>query len=144
VKDLGAFEKIAPHLTHPLVLAGFALFVLFSLLYALLSSDKLSPLGKTQSSRLLERVVLGGSVVAGLVIVLGFALAFSRSPSEPDVYRLRVTVLAPDGAFELPSVAPEGDMVRLRVAAEGFRVFEEHVLAGGRAKRLELKSEEGR
>lgn len=250
MKYLNTFEKIAPHLTHPLVLAGFALFLLFGLLYALLRSDKLSPLGKTQSSRLLERVVLGGFVVAILVIVLGFALAFWRSPTEPDVYRLRVTVLAPDGtpvaeaevgstvggevrrgggiwelvvprssvpadgrievrasrgaergatevvldadpqpavtvrlepppevairgtvvdgdghpvagarvsvdgrggvetdgdgAFELPALAPEGDMVRLRVTAKGFRVLEEHVLAGARAKRLELELEEER
>lgn len=252
---MDGFSKIAPFLSHPLVLTGFALFLLFGLLRAVLSSDKISPLGERESAWIFERLALGGLWVAVLVVILGFGLAFVQNSAEsgpapvPDAYRVRVSVVAPDGApvrdaevessvggevrrgagiwelivprssvpasgvvevraerggergtadvvladdpqpavtvelaprpevairgtvvdtegrpvagaqvsvegrqggvetdedgwFELAAVAEEGEWRRLRVRAEGFRVLEELVMSGGRAKSLELESRE--
>ena len=77
--DFGGFAKIAPYLTHPLVLAGFALLLLFGLLRALLKSQKVAVLTQKSSGQLLLRAVNFGFLAAVLVILLGFGLAFYQT-----------------------------------------------------------------
>ncbi len=77
--DLAGFAKIAPYLTNPLVLAGFALLLLFGLLRALLKSPKVAILTQKTSGQALLRAVNFGFFAAVLVIVLGFGLAFYQT-----------------------------------------------------------------
>ena len=77
--ELGGFAKIAPYLTNPLVLAGFALFLLLAFLRALLKSPKVAVLTQKASGQVLLRAVNYGFIAAVLVILLGFALVFYQT-----------------------------------------------------------------
>ncbi len=77
---LSGFAEIAPYLTHPLVLAGFALFLLFGLLRVLLASKVMPTVSQRTGGKALLRAIHFGFVAALLVvIVLGFALAFYQT-----------------------------------------------------------------
>ncbi len=97
MESLRGFEKIAPHLTDPLVLVGFGLLVVFGFLAAVLRSGKIPKLGPRLGARVVERVVYYGLVITLVFLAGAFALAFRQSARTPDVYRVRVTVLATDG-----------------------------------------------
>jgi hypothetical protein len=77
--DLGGFAKIAPCPTSPLVLAGFALFLLLAFLRAFLASPKVAVLAQKASGQVLLRAVNYGFIAAVLVILLGFAFAFFQT-----------------------------------------------------------------
>ncbi len=88
--DISAFEKVAPFLTHPLVLVGFGLFLVFSIHFAVVRLQKRS----TQATR---KILTYGFIIALVLMVLGFGLSFYQISRAPDVYRVRLTVLHPDG-----------------------------------------------
>jgi tetratricopeptide (TPR) repeat protein len=77
-EEASGFSAIAPYLQHPLVLAGFALFLVFGLLCAFLGSDKLQQVRRPGSGRLLATVLRYGFVLACIVLILGFGLVFYR------------------------------------------------------------------
>ncbi len=77
--ELGAFAQIAPYLTHPLVLAGFALLLCFGLLRAVLKSRVMPTVSQSAGGRALLALLRYGFVLALVVIVLGFALVFYQT-----------------------------------------------------------------
>lgn len=68
------FNKAAPYLSNPLVLTGFAVFLLFGLYRTLVKSKLLRPVSPTASNRILRLLLHYGFAVAVLVIGLGFGL----------------------------------------------------------------------
>jgi tetratricopeptide (TPR) repeat protein len=80
--ELGGFAQIAPYLTNPLVLAGFGLLLFFGLLRAVLKSRVMPTVSQTAGGRALASLLRYGFVVALVVIVLGFALAYYRTERE--------------------------------------------------------------
>lgn len=72
------FAKVAPFLQHPLVLAGFALLVVFGLFRAFLKSDRLRPASGEATGRILASVARYGFILALAVVLLGFALEFHK------------------------------------------------------------------
>ena len=79
---LGGFAEIAPYLTDPLVLAGFVLLLFFALLRAVLKSRVMPTVSQTAGGKALASLLRYGFVVALVVIVLGFALAYYRTERE--------------------------------------------------------------
>jgi hypothetical protein len=86
--ELGGFAQLAPYLTHPLVLAGFGLLLFFALLRAVLRSKVMPTVSRSAGGRALLSLLRYGFVLALVVIVLGFALAFFQTGS-PDRRRGR-------------------------------------------------------
>lgn len=70
------FSKIAPYLSDPLVLTGFALFVFFGFARAILSSGIVPTLTQNSGFRLMSRLLLYGFVLAIAVIVVGFIIKY--------------------------------------------------------------------
>jgi tetratricopeptide (TPR) repeat protein len=75
---MDGFAPVAPYLTHPLVLAGFGLFLFFGLLRALLKSPVMPQVSRTAGGQALLSLLRYGFLLALVVIVLGFALVFFR------------------------------------------------------------------
>ncbi len=88
--DISAFEQVAPFLKHPLVLVGFVLLLVFSIHLAVVQLQK----RQTQATR---KILAYGFIIALVLMVLGFGLSFYQISRAPDVYRVRLTVLHPDG-----------------------------------------------
>jgi hypothetical protein len=82
MKEMDGFGDIAPYLTQPLVLAGFALFAVLGVHRALLKGGRISPLTARTSGRVVQGLVRYGFVIALLVIVMGFAFALYRTERE--------------------------------------------------------------
>ena len=81
MKELSGFEAVASYLEHPLVLAGFALFLFFVALRYIVS--KLPIVTKKIADITVLRLVSFGFILALLVIVLGFvrrALSLQEVP----------------------------------------------------------------
>lgn len=78
------FARIAPFLTHPLALVGYALFLFFSVHRVLIRSGLLQPLSSTASNRVVQLLLKYGFAIAITSVVAGFALeAVERlSPSK--------------------------------------------------------------
>jgi tetratricopeptide (TPR) repeat protein len=74
--EVSGFAEIAPYLTNPLVLAGFGLLLFFGLLHALLKSKVMPTVTQRTGGRAVLRGINYGFIVALVVIVLGFALAW--------------------------------------------------------------------
>jgi len=68
------FSKIAPYLTHPLVLIGLGLFLAFGIHKTLLTSGIIPPLTQSAGSRVVQLLLQYGFLLSVMVIVLGFAL----------------------------------------------------------------------
>ena len=66
---------IAPFLTEPLVLVGFALFLFLGLLRALLKSKPMKKVGAPHAGQALLNGLRYGFVIALVVILAGFAYA---------------------------------------------------------------------
>ncbi len=81
--DSFTFEKVAPYLKDPLVLAGFALLLFFGFARALFRSGLLKPVAGQRAYRVLQAVMLYGFLLGLLVVVLGFGLKY-RDLSEAD------------------------------------------------------------
>jgi hypothetical protein len=80
--DLKTFARIAPYLTDPLVLVGFALLLLFMLFRSLIGSGLIPVLAPEAGGRVVESMLDYGFYVVALVIVLGFVHAHYRRRSE--------------------------------------------------------------
>jgi hypothetical protein len=72
--ELSAFAKIAPHLTHPLTLAGFVLFLFFGIHRLLIKNKVIPPIPKTEAPKIVRLFLSYGFVIAILAIVAGFGL----------------------------------------------------------------------
>ncbi len=79
--ELKGFARIAPYLSDPLVLVGFAVLLLFVLFRSLIGSGLIPVLGQEAGGQVVKSILDYGFYVVALVIVLGFAHAhFSRRP----------------------------------------------------------------
>jgi hypothetical protein len=78
------FSQIAPYLTHPLVLIGFGLMLVFGVHRVLLRSHLLQPLSARSSSMVVRLVLHYGFLLAVLLIILGFGLAFFQGRRAPE------------------------------------------------------------
>ena len=74
--DSFSFEKIAPYLKDPLVLAGFALLLFFGIARTLIKSGLLRQVTRDGSYKILVRILTYGFVLSILVIALGFGLKY--------------------------------------------------------------------
>lgn len=72
------FERIAPFLTHPLVLVGFVVLLFFGMVWALLRVGIIPPLRATTGGKIVHTFLYYGFVIALVVIVLGFAFQWYR------------------------------------------------------------------
>lgn len=79
--EIKGFARIAPYLSDPLVLVGFALLLLFALFRSLIGSGLIPVLEQEAGGRVVQSILDYGFYVVALVILLGFAHAhFRRSP----------------------------------------------------------------
>lgn len=72
--SLPVFEKIAPYLTHPLVLVGLSTFLIFGLYRLLLKSGVIRPLSADVGSTVVHRLLDHGFLLTMLVVLLGFGV----------------------------------------------------------------------
>lgn len=89
------FSKIAPYLSHPLVLVGFALFALFGLFRALLRARIVPQVSQRTGGLVVRALLRYGFWISLIVILLGFGLAFyqthiEHSPEETKAQRERL------------------------------------------------------
>lgn len=68
------FSKIAPFLTHPLVLVGFVLFMLFGLFNALVKAKLIPTVTKEAGAGILHVILNYGFLIALITVLLGFML----------------------------------------------------------------------
>lgn len=80
--DLRAFADVAPYLTHPLTLAGFVLFLFFSIHRVLIRNKVIPPIPKTEAPGIVKLLLSYGFVIAVLIIVAGFGLQMYQSSLE--------------------------------------------------------------
>ncbi len=73
------FGKIARHLTHPLVLIGFVLMLVYGIHETLISSGLLSQVDSGESGEIIKLFLHYGFLLALVLIPLGFAHAFWKS-----------------------------------------------------------------
>jgi hypothetical protein len=77
--SLGEFSKVAPYLTNPLVLIGFVLLLFFGVHRVLIKSGVLVPVSRTASGKIVRLLLHYGFVVALLLILCGFGLAYFKT-----------------------------------------------------------------
>jgi hypothetical protein len=80
------FAKIAPHLTNPLVLVGFCLFLFFGLIRAVLKAST-----RQSQSRVVALVLKYGLSVAVMVTILGFGYAVFQGNTNTNPSRGPIT-----------------------------------------------------
>lgn len=68
------FSKIAPFLTHPLVLIGFILFLLFSLFKTLVKARIIPEVSKDAGAGIVHVILNYGFIIALAIVLLGFLL----------------------------------------------------------------------
>ncbi|MCI0558075.1 MAG: hypothetical protein MN733_06240 [Nitrososphaera sp.] len=68
------FSKIAPFLTHPLVLVGFALFLLFGLFKILIKARIIPEVSKDAGAGIVHAILNHGFIITLTIILLGFLL----------------------------------------------------------------------
>ncbi len=73
------FDKIAMYLTHPLVLVGFVLMLMFGVHKALIKSGIIPPLTQDQGSKVVQMFLQYGFVIGLLIMLIGFILRYSFS-----------------------------------------------------------------
>jgi hypothetical protein len=101
-------ENITPwieHLGNPLVLFGFALFLLAGLV-RLFNADKLN--GKS-TERLMNKGLLYTFVVSILIVLAGFASSFMKKPSETAADAAPTVTLTTEGNHS-PAINSGGDV----------------------------------
>lgn len=84
---IAGFKEFVPYLTHPMVLVGYALLSVFGVHRALLKARIIPPLTPRTGGRVVQRLLRYGFVIALIVIILGFLLAFYQThlQHDPDV-----------------------------------------------------------
>ncbi len=74
MNGISAFGKVATYLTHPLVLVGFVLMLVFGIHKQLLKSGVLQPLSKKESGAVVKLMLRYGFVLGLLIMLIGLAL----------------------------------------------------------------------
>ena len=89
MNTIGGFKEIVPYLTNPLVLVGYVLLCVFGVHRALLKARIIPPLTILTAGKVVQSVLRYGCVIALVVIILGFLLAFyqTRMQHDPDVLK---------------------------------------------------------
>lgn len=82
------FENIAPYLKHPLVLSGFAIFLLFLFFRTTIKSGLIPTTSRAAGSKIINRTISYGFIIAILVIALGFILEFIKIRNNPDTQKI--------------------------------------------------------
>ena len=82
---LQAFKDIAPYLSDPLVLTGFVLLLFFGIHRSLLKARIILPLTTRTGGKVVQLLLRYGFLIALLVIVLGFGLAFYKIQKESEI-----------------------------------------------------------
>ena len=84
-----SFAQLAPYLTHPLVLAGLAIWLVLGIHRALLRAKIVPTLSQHAGGRVVQTLLRYGFYIALLVILLGFGLAFyqARQKLDPNLQR---------------------------------------------------------
>src|SRR5450759_2477893 len=96
--NITAFEHIAPYLTHPLVLIGFVLMLVFSVHRLILKAGILPKMTKRQGSNIVSLLLHYGFLLAVLIMMLGFGLQFyqthrdSEKAKEATAYNIKEIV----------------------------------------------------
>lgn len=78
MNEIKEFLQIAPYLSNPMVLIGFALLLFFGIHRALIKSGIIPPLQPQQGGKLIFHLLRYGFIVALIVIILGFILEFIK------------------------------------------------------------------
>ena len=76
---LQAFKDIAPDLSNPMVLTGFVLLLFLGLHRSLLKAGIVPPLTAQTGGKVVQLFLRYGFLIALLVIVLGFGLAYYKA-----------------------------------------------------------------
>jgi uncharacterized membrane protein len=82
MESLAGFKEVAPYLTHPLVLVGFVLFLVFGIHRMLLRAKIIPPLKPREGSKVVQIVLRYGLWIALVAMILGFALTFYKTQLE--------------------------------------------------------------
>jgi hypothetical protein len=78
------FDKVAPALTHPLVLIGFAVMLFFGVLRVMTSAGILPKVSRGAAGEVLRSIIKYGFILAIAVVIMGFSLEiFKVSKSTP-------------------------------------------------------------
>lgn len=99
--SIGEFSKVAPYLTNPLVLIGFAVWLFFGIHKALIKSGTLPPVSKAASGKIVRLLLDYGFVVALLLILSGFSLtawnSHGRKTGDATTHRAQSPAVTGDG-----------------------------------------------
>ncbi len=76
MNELTGFSKVATYLTHPLVLVGFVLMLVFGVHRQLIKSGLLPKVTKETGGKILHTMLKYGFWIGFTVVILGFVLQF--------------------------------------------------------------------
>src|SRR3989442_14728644 len=79
-----SFTQLAPYLTHPLVLVGFALWVIVGVHRVPLRARVIPAVSQRAAGRVVQSLLRYGFFIAVLVVLLGFGLAFYQIHRQTD------------------------------------------------------------
>ncbi|MCW5200976.1 hypothetical protein VU07_04145, partial [Desulfobulbus sp. F4] len=82
--NIAGFEKVAPHLTHPLVLVGFVLMLAFGIHSQLIKSGLLSKVDKKDSGLIIRLFLRYGFWLALTLLLAGVGLSAWNSWMEKE------------------------------------------------------------
>jgi hypothetical protein len=95
------FVKIAPFLTHPLVLTGFVLMLFFGLLKALLKAGIIPQLTQATGGAIVKLLLKYGFIIALTITLSGFGIegyrTYMKNAGDPDVVYKINQALSPIG-----------------------------------------------
>lgn len=74
MNEISGFGKVAAYLTHPLVLVGFVMMLVFGIHKQLLKSGVLQPLSKKESGAVVKLMLKYGFVLGLIIMLIGLAL----------------------------------------------------------------------
>lgn len=72
--DMSGFAKVAQYLTHPLVLIGFVLMLVFGIHRQILQSGLLPQVSKKAGADIIKTIVLYGFWLGLILVLVGFTL----------------------------------------------------------------------
>jgi len=74
MSSISGFTKIAQYLTHPLVLIGFVLMLVFGTYKQLIKSGLLTQTSKSESSKIIKLMLQYGFWLGMIIVLVGFTL----------------------------------------------------------------------
>ena len=115
-----SFSEIAPYLTHPLVVVGYALLLFFSVHRVLIKSGVVKPLTQRDSGQVVFVILKYGFWVAVLVLILGFGLQIVGIVGPKSVAKFEETIdsYAKAAKFEKFALNNIGKIVHINLFAE--------------------------